>query len=741
MSNIDIQQNAIDTIIVMNKAIANLRLYPLTSVIIVNTIDTLEKNLLTLLEQESPLVYAESEKNILINGELLSKSDRERQQVKLFLELLFNMGIKSVTFERGMDREELIAFLQIMVKKPETIKSEGGLQKLMAEANLTNIIIDRKIYIAKDEAQQILAGLDINDDDIIKYMLGPDSESNLDLQKIKEMTKDTDWITQIFHSGMNHVMQQKESLSNYQVSENMIRMLSFLDKITDSGEQEKIAQLITKSLVDMDEEVISFALMQNIDSLFNGKIFQQILDSMDEVKFEGVVEKLQFLKSAIPLDPSKALIPDTDPFGKAYNLLMDSDKGRRLQKKREDKEALPKKEKQIMDIRDSIKPILNGDEKAFHDRSSMASLPNIAEQLIADNEYQTVDAMLSRLAEGLLNKNQQVRDDSSEALVRVMNIFTAEKQAQIVSNLLSTLIQWIKSETSATSAYEKICHKLKDQIAEFIREKKFTESIPVLDVFHRIASGVLDKNDTAHTIATDIIRELTAPEILDLLFKEFLEGDEKGKKEAGRVLGKLGETSLNRLLDILRDNDDSNERVRILHIFAEIGPPCIPVIRERLVTDEPWYFLRNIAYIMGRINSSVIAAALGPLLLHENDKVRQEAMKSLYRSGGSERGPVLLSLLEAAEESFKIDIIELLGNVKYLDAVPALIELLKTRPFIPSVTRIELEEKICVALGKIGSKDAIPILMEISKPKFFSRSTYADKVRAAAEKALGSIKR
>ena len=62
MSNIDIQQSAIDTIIVMNKAIANLRLYPLTNAIIVNTIDKLEKDLFTLLEQESPLVYAIKQK-------------------------------------------------------------------------------------------------------------------------------------------------------------------------------------------------------------------------------------------------------------------------------------------------------------------------------------------------------------------------------------------------------------------------------------------------------------------------------------------------------------------------------------------------------------------------------------------------------------------------------------------------------------------------------------------------------
>jgi HEAT repeat protein len=295
-------------------------------------------------------------------------------------------------------------------------------------------------------------------------------------------------------------------------------------------------------------------------------------------------------------------------------------------------------------------------------------------------------------------------------------------------------------ETAATSAYEKIGCRLKEQAEEQIRQGQLADCIPVLDLFHRIATGVLEKNDTAQTMAAEIIRELASAENQEILFRQFSQGEEKDKGSAGRILGRLGENVLNQLLDILRDHDDSQERVRILNVFAEIGKPAIPVIRGRIDPDESWYFLRNLAYILGRIPSEATATALQPLLLHREEKVRQESMKSLFKAGGSERGPVLLSMLPKVDDTFKLDVVEMLGSVKYAGAVPSLVEMLGTRPLIPPATRIDLEERICVALGKIGSPEAVPVLTEICKPKgFLKQSVYPDKVRKAASLALVSI--
>jgi HEAT repeat protein len=226
------------------------------------------------------------------------------------------------------------------------------------------------------------------------------------------------------------------------------------------------------------------------------------------------------------------------------------------------------------------------------------------------------------------------------------------------------------------------------------------------------------------------------------VLEAFGDTKEETRTNAGKVLARLGDEPLNLLLDMLRDQKDSAERVRILHLLIEIGQPTIPIIRQRLNHNEPWYFLRNLVYILGRIDSEAGTELLGDFLLHKNEKVREEALKSIQRVGGSQKGAVLLSILPMTrDESFQKSVIEELGVLKYADAVPALIELFKARPLVPSLSRTELEEKICFVLGRIGSPDAVQLLTEVSKPKgFFTFKAYPDKVRNAAARALLLLK-
>jgi HEAT repeat protein len=155
-----------------------------------------------------------------------------------------------------------------------------------------------------------------------------------------------------------------------------------------------------------------------------------------------------------------------------------------------------------------------------------------------------------------------------------------------------------------------------------------------------------------------------------------------------------------RLLDMLRDSDDSDERVRILQVISEIGVPSIPVITARIIMSEPWYILRNLVYILGRVGGEAQAIDLAPLLLHENQKVQSEAMKSLQRIGGKVRAETLLSVLPKADATFKMSIVEMLGTIKAVGAVPALVALLCSKS--SASMKSDLDEKICMALANIG---------------------------------------
>ena len=735
--NRDIQPRVAEAIVIINKATKNLRLYPPSSAIIVNTIDKLQEVFLDIFAQETSLDFAEAEKQLLVGGEALPPKEQVLLQVVSFVDLLINFSLKSISFQKGMSREELIAFLGLIVQPPVSGNQGDALQAALAEKQVTHIILNQKVYIAKDQDSQLLASLDIKDDEIVKYMAEAYPDEDFDIEKIRGMVQDDAWVSNIFQSGMKQIMKDQGVVSSNLLTQSMMRLFAVLDKVTSLLDQEKICRLIAKSIADLDPEMISQILSQDMDSIFGGGLFQQVVDQLSDEKIEQVALQMQVT------DQEHSLVGSADRQSRddAYQRLLATEKGGEMQRKVAARQLaeLTEQEREKIRLHEQVQQIIKGSDDQFLQSEWMTSLPSIVTRILDVGEQRLADDLVERIVRGLASDAQNVRNEAAIALVEVTAPFTAEGQLAHIERNSGALVEWIRREMTASSAYRKICFWLKDLSRDLILRGSFTEAIPILEVFNRIHYGLLDKNDTINTIAGDIIRELASGELLTILFDEFENNRQNKQFEAGLVLVRLEEIPLNRLLDILRENEDSNKRVRILQVIADIGLMAVPVIRERLQGDEPWYYVRNLAYLMGKVGTETTADVLQPLLLHTNVRVREEALKSLHRTGGNNRGPLMMSALPTADDEFKLNIIESLGSIKYVEAVPTLLDILKERPLVASVHRIELEEKICTILGKIGSGNALPVLKEISRPKFFLLKKYPENVRKAATRALVAI--
>ena len=182
MTILTIQQKAIEIVVVFNAAVANIRLYPPTSDIIGASIGRLYNALQEIFTQESSIVFAESEKNLIISGQALNEKDQKRPQIISFLELIRNVGIKSITFEKGVDETQLLALLEIMSSKPDKIKNDGGLQQVVADKNLAHIHLDQKVYVAMDKDQQIVSSASVEADEPVASPL-PEPEEISDIDR------------------------------------------------------------------------------------------------------------------------------------------------------------------------------------------------------------------------------------------------------------------------------------------------------------------------------------------------------------------------------------------------------------------------------------------------------------------------------------------------------------------------------------------------------------------------------
>ncbi len=742
MTDQEIQEKVIEVLITMNTASINLRLYPPTNAMIIKTIDRLHEIFLTLFEKVDSVIFAEAERNLLISGEPLSQKHLGRPQVAIFLMLMINWGIKSLTFIKGLDKNELITFLAIIGKKPDEIKNEGGLSRIISEGRMPHILFNQKIYVAKDQDHQIMASLEIKDEDIVKYITSEDPNSAVDSQKVMEMAKDPGWVSHIFQSGMQSILEKDSTASSIKLSEGMIHMLHILDKISEHADKEKISQLIAGAIGDMDAELIAVTLTQNIESLLENRLFGDIISSMDLEKFETMAGKIRQVLNNISLENKGADDQRVAYIQQAYEHIMGTDKGINLQRQIQERQARDdeEKERKISHLKETSNNILNSLEKNIQLDSVSKTSPVIVQDLFSEGEKETAEAIIDRLSYKLNSENIDIRADVSDALAKILENLSPEKRKDILDKLSNKLIEWIKFENISSKAYISICKHLGDLVQGRIRDQHFVDAYPIIETFRNILSNQTQKSEEIRAMTSDTLRGIASDDILSILTEEFRTNKGNMRNEAGRILVMLAEFSISHLLYLLKESEDSAERILILNLIPEIGPTAAPVIIDIIKQDTPWYYLRNLVRLLGRIGSEDHAKFLAQLLVYDDHRVQREALKSISNIGGSYRGEILLDALTKCDDRIKASVVTTLGSLKYRNAVKPLITLFKSKLMVSEEVKVDLQEKICLALGHIGDREALPFLTEISKQSsFLSLKTFHPTVKAAAGKAVGWI--
>lgn len=740
MSSLGIQEKAVETLIIMNSAIVNLRLYPPTNAMIIKTVDRLYETFMALFEDEKSIIFAESDKNLLLSGEPLSQKHLGKPQVAVFLMLMINWGIKSLTFEKGLEKSELISFLETMAKKPDEVKQKGGLEQVIAEGKMPHILFNQKIYIAKDQDQQIVASMEIKDEDIVKYITSQVPNVVLDTQKMKEMAKDPEWVSRIFQSGMQSI--NDGTISNTKLSEGMLHMLSTLDKITEHADKEKISQLIAAYIADMDAELIAVTLSQNIENLLDNRLFDNIIKRMSWDTFEKVFGKIQHMTDGIKTEDKPGYDRRMESIQQTYRHVMSSDKGIVLKKQLQEKQAREEEgeRKRISVLKETGSSIILNLDAGILDEDIANSSPRVVQELFAEGENKTAEGIIERLSDQLLIDDVTVRAHASEAFAKILENLSAEQKIHILQSLTGKILDWLKCESEYTPALHAISTQLKDLAHTLMRNRQFSDCYPIVHVFRLIISNQIQKNDEIRSVASAALKEIASDEIVDILVEAIRTNKENEHKEAANILTMIGEFSLNRLLERLQNSDDSSERVLVLNFIVEIGPAAIQAIIDRIDPSAPWFYLRNLVLLLGRIGKEVHVSVLEPLLFYKDHRVQREALKGISNIGGSLRGKILLDALSKCDDLFKASVVATLGSLKYRDAIHPLMELFKAKLSVPDEVKIDLQEKICHALGNIGDKAALPFLTEISKQSgFFGLRSHSPAVKTAAVKAIGRI--
>jgi len=204
----------------------------------------------------------------------------------------------------------------------------------------------------------------------------------------------------------------------------------------------------------------------------------------------------------------------------------------------------------------------------------------------------------------------------------------------------------------------------------------------------------------------------------------------------------LAEYAADPLLNLLKDSQHRSERARILQLISDIGPAALPALSQRIEEGKPWFFMRNLVLLFGKVGNESHLDIVKPFLSFDDYRVQREVLNCIYSIGGNQRESIFSAILSDAGDQLKADAVGMLGAMECRAAVPMMIQILETKTLMTSKARNELEEKICNALGNLMAQEAIPCLVGVSEPKkgVLSKRNYSEKVQLAAHRALEKIR-
>ncbi|OQX22902.1 MAG: hypothetical protein BWK80_28750 [Desulfobacteraceae bacterium IS3] len=685
-----IQEKAARTMVAINAAIRNMRLYPITSTATINSVDKALQSIDHILETEKSLAFAESEKNLLIFGQPLSEKEQQKPQVVAFLDLLLNFSIKNLSFQRGMLRDEFITFLELLIARPEEISQKGGLKSLIAEKRLSHIIIDEKVFVSMDEDQKIASK----------------DEKKLDIE------------------------------------ETFAPMVNTLDTVLDYESKDKVSRHLATSMAKKDEQVLGTVLTQKTEGELGEKLFSHIIEALDDEKFERLIFKVRQMFDDAQKNANKS--EDAQLIRHAYQNMLKSEKGEQLQTRIRERKAQEKTQKQEYKTKllAGINSLIKGEKSAFQDKELMQTLPATVTQMFSKGQERIVEVISDRLCEGLNIKVAAVRADVANALASCLEKFPEQFRQDTITRLMPKLIHWISRKTSLTPAVEKIVRYLMEKAKELIKNNQFVQSEQILKAFHSVRYGKSQREENFRDFAGKMLETIADNDITDHLLKEFRFNQENKREQASRTMVFLAEYAADPLLNLLKDSQHRSERARILQLISDIGPAALPALSQRIEEGKPWFFMRNLVLLFGKVGNESHLDIVKPFLSFDDYRVQREVLNCIYSIGGNQRESIFSAILSDAGDQLKADAVGMLGAMECRTAVPMMIQILETKTLMTSKARNELEEKICNALGNLMAQEAIPCLVGVSEPKkgVLSKRNYSEKVQLAAHRALEKIR-
>jgi HEAT repeat protein len=750
----------------LHAAMVNFHLYPPTSDIVEGSVQRALEELQKALETWGTITFCELEGKLLINEYSLDERDQARPNTISFLKDLALWEVRSITFDRGLEDEELRFFMEVFSRKRADRTLEGNLSSLLEEGDIKHIMVDEKIYVSLSKDQDISnVGKDsggdamglLRDEVFVRYLVGSAPSVEVSHEEVSDLMSDPERINAAFTSVMlgfenkgGEVGADKARL----IRDTVDRMYDVVERLADEDLKDTLGDQMVSILAALEPETLVEVLSEEMpQAVKDPHLRKEIISS---VEGENVLRL-------------------TDQVIEKYQKLI-AERGDMSPQDYEDISSV---------LNEIVADLYTEGDPSFH--------PEITRRL-------RESGLLSELARSHPQAGREmhvytiVTDIRTSGSLRSLEGLSDEEVIGVAGKLLDLgekeITRKIIAVTSRNLESERpdfrtrACYFLKQMHLDFKERghrtevlEKADELITLLDreedpdvkvgllellgcvandlfvagrikTFTRVCSlladlAEADGDERIRLAAAAALSGLNPWDVGRPLADSLYVEDEELGKLAARILPFIEESmTAKEIVDRLKGEDEIKITPQLAEVCSVIGKPVLADLSEILEgnsREEVYLRALRLLELMGG-NSAL--ALVKSVETNPIPAVRAQAARSMAKMSPGDPSLLthFLQAMEDNEPEVRREAVRGLGTIDDQRSVDALLAIVQGKSSSGD-EHPRVEEAACLALARLGPEKAIAPLSDILRKKVFvlRRRTFHPRTKAAACYALGQI--
>jgi len=740
-------------------ATVNMRLYPLSSSMVVETFEKAKEALDQIFKSSERIGVATVENNLLINDTRLDDIDQQKAPVRSFIAWMNERGLSNIEFNRGVTGDELQNVFSVMGAVTD-MADRSKLTDELVERGVEHVSVNQRVYVAvaTSDTGEIIgtmsgpsAPLDaLKDELLIRYLMGKIDLGSVEDRELLEVLSDPGKVGGLLSTFLSEEGSEGGVLMKSQKAEEALTSLAeMVDQIEDESLRESMASQITSVVAEMSPREMTSVLTGHAPETLNIKhIRENVLTMLSDNQLLDMIDSL--IDEYVEM---KEEVGDLQPTWtrerlNGLNELLTEVRGDRGS---EIGTAIDKKldAAGIAEERDphtgtrvlSAYQMLGGrleEEDVQLDDGVDNTVPKQIRQLYAMEESDLAAGMLLKLAENFKSDSPTVRRFASRLADETLDGLDEEHGALAVDVLYNELVSAMGREDDYES-FQNMVQTASKTAQLYMKAGSAEQAGSILELLMSLSSAESGKGEELKKVAVDATTELMGPEGMIDPEALLLEPDADKRLKTIKALASLGPDALSPLVDMVKDRGRIEFRDGVLEALQSAGAPGVTAIVRELEKENPWYVYRNMLNVVADLRLAEGLPQVSALASNPDERIRREAIRTLARIGSRDSLGVVMNGANDASPAVRRTAVRVLGLFGDSSVAPFLLEIINGQGMRGKEEDHAVMEAACLAVGDLRDSSYVPQLAELMSKGGLFKKGRPDEIRAAAAVALGTI--